>query len=141
MKPGDRSILLVDDSQQDLLLIKAALKSSGVANPVQTATSADGAIRCLTSGSPPAIVFLDLQMPVKDGLQLLGWIRARPEAWHRVPIVVLTTSHDSFEIRRAYDLGANSFLVKATGYEELRETLSDACDYWLKRNRDGDLES
>ncbi len=97
----------------------------------------DAAIGWLHANPPPALVLLDLQMPVKDGFELLSWIRARREDWHRVPVVMLTTSHDYVEIRRAYDLGANSFLVKPTGFEELSDLLAATCEYWLGRNRAG----
>jgi CheY-like chemotaxis protein len=135
MKASGRVILLVDDSEEDHLLVKAALKECGVDNPVETASSVDSAIARLAGGAPPALVFLDLQMPLKDGLQLLSWIRGRKEAWSRLPVVMLTTSHADAEIRRAYDLGANSFLVKSTGYDELCDMLRRACSYWLELNR------
>lgn len=130
-----RTILVVDDSPQDLLLITKALEKGGCKGLIETALSADAAIARIQEGEPPALVFLDLQMPVKDGFALLRWLRARPEDWHRVPVVVFTTSQDELDIRRAYDVGANSFLVKPTGFEELRDTLASACAYWLTHNR------
>jgi CheY-like chemotaxis protein len=136
MKGGDKTILLVDDSDQDLLLISTAL-GEHACGKIVPAESVDAAIKYLQNSPPPALVLLDIQMPLKDGFELLAWIRARKEDWHRVPIVMLTTSHDYVEIRRAYDLGANSFLVKPTGYEELKTLLKQACEYWLGPNRTG----
>src|SRR5205807_2541767 len=59
----------------------------------------------------PAVILLDLNMPIFNGYQLMLWLRTQPEL-KRVPVVVLTDSKDSASINRAYDAGANSYLVK-----------------------------
>jgi CheY-like chemotaxis protein len=137
-------VLVVDDSEQDVTLIRAAFQSASKAVELRSASSAEGARAYLTGGPPfadrvaypaPDLVLLDIQMPIEDGLQVLRWIRAQEEPWRRVPVVMLTTSHDYNEIRKAYDLGANSFLVKPTGFHELNKLILHVYNYWLMSNR------
>lgn len=144
MSAGDGVVLVVDDSSQDLALVKAAFAEAGCPAKIRTVQTVDGAIDYLSARGAfsdraenpmPDLVLLDLQMPARDGFDLLGWIRGQRADWHRVPVIMLTTSHDFVEIRKAYDAGANSFLVKPTGFDELVKMVAEISSYWLIRNR------
>ena len=137
-------VLLVDDSTADAALVQAALEDSRVRCDLRSVRTVDEAIAYLEGKPPhrdrakaplPSLVLLDLQMPGKNGIDFLRWLRARGDDWHRVPVVMLTTSHDFVEIRACYDAGANSFLVKTTGFNELAKMLELTTSYWLERNR------
>jgi CheY-like chemotaxis protein len=78
----------------------------------------------------PAIILLDLNMPRMDGREALAEIKADPEL-RRIPVVVLTTSHDEDDIRRSYDLGANSFITKPVTFPGLVEVMRGWSRYWL----------
>lgn len=140
LKPK-KSILVVDDSSQDTALLREAFREAGCQAPVIESGSVDDAISFFEAkgphagAEPPSLVLLDLQMPLKNGFEFLNWLRARPEPWHRVPVIMLTTSHDYVEINKAYDLGANSFLVKPTDFTELVGAAREIMAYWLERNR------
>jgi CheY-like chemotaxis protein len=76
------------------------------------------------------LLLLDLDMPRKSGLQVLAWIRQQPE-FQELPVIVLTTSVFSSDVRAAYALGANSFLVKPVDFTDLVSMVRHACDFWL----------
>ena len=143
--PAEKSvILLVDDSEQDHTLVAAALGEDGLAGSLRWARSHDEAVAYFTGRPPfddrtknpvPSLVLLDIQLATSNGLSLLGWLRSQNAHWHRVPVVMLTTSQRREEITRAYDLGANSYLVKPTSFAELCETLKATTDYWLRQNK------
>ena len=79
-------------------------------------------------------MLMDLKMPRKSGLELLEWVRQQP-GLKRLPIIVLTSSNQSPDINRAYELGANSYLSKPTGLEEGQALAEMIGQYWLNRNR------
>ncbi len=82
----------------------------------------------------PSLVLLDLKMPKKDGFEVLKWMREQPE-FKRLVAVVLSTSDEPVDINRAYDLGANSFLVKTLMFTEFTELVKSLDNYWSKHNR------
>ena len=143
-QPGPR-VLLVEDSRDDALLIVRAFRKAGLALPahvengeaavaylVQAAADGDQA-----PGSLPELVLLDLKLPRKSGLEVLAWLRAQ-DTLRRLPVVVLTSSREAPDVRRAYDLGANSYLVKPVGFEALRQLVETLGLYWLALNEPPD---
>lgn len=81
----------------------------------------------------PAIVLLDLKLPRMSGFEVLGWIRTDQRV-RRLPVVVLTSSRLRGDVGRAYDLGANSYLVKPTVPEALASMMADVGRYWFGLN-------
>jgi CheY-like chemotaxis protein len=79
----------------------------------------------------PGLILLDLNMPVKDGREVLGEIKTNATL-RRIPVVVLTTSRADTDIDRIYNLGANSFITKPVRYESLVEVMRAISQYWLK---------
>src|SRR5512138_1243862 len=116
------TILLVDDSADDLVLVQAAFQNAKVTNPIQEARNGSEAIAYLQGDPPfddrtkfplPAVMLLDLNMPMGNGFQVLEWLRAKP-GLKRLTVIILTASLREEDVERAFDLGANAFLVKPT---------------------------
>jgi len=123
----EHPILLVDDSSDDLLLMRVAFKHAGYKNVPQSVQSGADAIAYLkgegafsdrTRYPLPDLVMLDLKMPGTPGFEVLRWIRAEP-ALKRLCVVVLTASARQEDIRQAFDLGANAYFVKPGDLEDL----------------------
>jgi CheY-like chemotaxis protein len=136
------SILIVDDSSDDVALLKRAFKKAGVANPLSWVKSGNEAISYLNGSPPfsdrlrhplPNVILLDLSMPDGNGFEVLKWIRAKFPAGGLL-IVVLTRAEDIHLVNRAYALGANSFLTKPGKVEELEELIEIFSGYWLLNN-------
>ena len=135
-----RAILIVEDSPDDLLLIRRALDRGQIANPVHVVPDGEEAISYLAGENRyadrarfpvPALVLLDLRLPRKSGFEVLRWIRGHAEI-SRLPVVVLSSSQAENEIGRAYDLGANSYLVKPVSADALVR-LVQAMDFgWMR---------
>ena len=122
-----QTILLVDDSENDLALMGMAFKKAEFNNPLQEVHNGEEAIAYLKGEGPysdrnkfplPAVMLLDLNMPMKNGFDVLDWVRTQP-AFQRLSITILTASSRMEDVERAFDLGANSFLVKPIALSEL----------------------
>jgi CheY-like chemotaxis protein len=133
------TILLVDDSADDKLLTCRAMTKAEIVNPVHTVTDGVEAVEYLTHCGPfndryrfptPLLVLLDLKMPRMNGFELLTWIRQQPQL-KRMWVIVLSHSQELSDINRAYELGANSYLVKPTRLTTLVDTLRGLKNYWL----------
>lgn len=140
-------ILVVEDDPNDVLLIQRAFGKARILNPVRTVSHGDDAVAYLSGAGPfadreaypfPVLVLLDLKLPRRSGLEVLGWIRSQP-GLKRLPIVVLTSSKESIDINRAYDLGANSYLVKPVGFDSLLELVKSLEVYWMMLNQNPDI--
>ena len=141
--PEQLVILLVEDREDDILLIQRALAEAKVQNPLHIVRDGEEAMAYFQGDGKyarreefplPDLVLLDLKMPRVDGFELLQWIRRQPSL-KTLRVVVLTSSGDIFDINRAYELGANSFLVKPLefiNYPAMMRTLSS---FWLKHSK------
>ncbi len=136
-------ILVVEDDPNDVLLIQRAFKKANILNPLKTVSNGDEAVAYLggegeyagVEESPsPVLVLLDLKLPRRSGLEVLAWIRAQ-ERLRRLPVVVLTSSRETSDINKAYDLGANSYLVKPVGFDSLLDLVKSLELYWLILNQ------
>jgi CheY-like chemotaxis protein len=132
---GAGPILLVEDSEDDAELIGRAFQKAHIANPLEHAPDGDAAIRALEAraGDLPVLVLLDLKLPRRSGFEVLEWIRGNPTT-RRLPVVVLTSSRQTTDVDRAYDLGANSYLVKPVKSDALVEMVRTLNLYWLVMN-------
>ena len=136
-------ILLADDLEDDVLLIRRAFKKGNIHNPVHVVRDGEEAIAYLKGEGKyanrdeyplPDLMLLDLQMPLKDGFEVLRWVRQQP-GLAGLRIVVLTSSEDLRDVNEAYRLGANSFLVKPLEFENFVETSMFLKHYWLVMNK------
>jgi CheY-like chemotaxis protein len=135
-------ILLVEDSPDDALLIQRAFRKANMANPVQLVRDGEEAVAYLSGAPPwddrarfplPVFMLLDLKLPRRSGLEVLAWVRQESTV-KRLPVVVLTSSRESVDVNRAYDLGVNSYLTKPVGFEALLEMVKSVNLYWLVLN-------
>ena len=126
MSPSNPPILLVEDSPVDVDLTLRAFQRHHLANPVQVAR--------WEAGEPlPAVILLDLNLPRVDGLTVLEALKSNPLT-RRVPVVVLTTSKEDRDILAAYELGANSYIVKPVEFEAFMEVARQIKLYWCVTN-------
>ncbi|HWD19369.1 MAG TPA: response regulator [Verrucomicrobiae bacterium] len=117
------TILLVEDSPDDVFFFRRAVKKAEISADTQVASDGLEAIRRLTKpdpAQPPGIIFLDLKLPHINGFELLQWIRERPEL-QVPPIVVLTSSDEPEDRDKAASLGASLFLTKPPAPDQLRD--------------------
>lgn len=139
MKPA---LLLVEDNEDDAFFLRRALNKAGVEQiPVHLGDgretlaylAGEGAYADRAAHPLPAVIFLDLNLPYKTGLQVLEWIRQRPE-FARIVVIVLTSSREESDVRQAYRLGANSYVVKPSSADQLVEIAKAFRLWWLEMN-------
>ena len=135
-------ILLVEDDDNDVMLLQRAFRRSSIANPLQIVRHGDDAVAYLEGSGEfadreahplPLLVLLDLKLPRRTGLEVLAWVKERV-GLKKIPIVVLTSSKNDEDVNRAYELGANSYLVKPVSFETLLELVKSLESYWLVLN-------
>ncbi len=140
---ANRTILLVEDNKDDVFLMKRALESARIVNPVIVVENGQEAMDYLSGAGKfadrenhpiPAVVFLDLKLPFLFGHEVLAWIRRQKE-FESLIVIVLTSSNEASDLSRCYSLGANSYLVKPPTAEQL-EALAKAFKWqWLEYAR------
>jgi CheY-like chemotaxis protein len=132
-------ILMVDDDSDDCLLAQEAWEEIKSENELRFVHDGQevldyvyhhGAYAEPQSSPRPGIILLDLNMPKKNGHEVLKVLKTDPQL-HTIPIVVFTTTKNSDEIFRAYQEGANAFMTKPTSFEGFRDTLLAVDHYWL----------
>lgn len=134
-------ILLAEDSVNDKDLALAALAESGLANEVVWLDNGQRVLDYLycegefagRSRVLPAVVLLDLKMPLVDGLQVLERVKSDPEL-KRLPIVMLTSSSEESDVVRSYGLGVNAYVVKPVSFTEFVRALKDVGVFWAVLN-------
>ncbi|HRF48928.1 MAG TPA: response regulator [Anaerolineales bacterium] len=138
MNDATRPIFLVEDNPMDLELTRRAFAKHRLGNPLQVARDGAEAVAMLPrweSGEPlPLVVLLDLKLPLIDGLEVLRRLREHPVS-ATVPVVVLTTSDEDRDIRTAYELGANSYIVKPVDFDKFMDVASQIELYWVALNQ------
>jgi CheY-like chemotaxis protein len=142
MNVKHQPILLVEDDENDVLLIQRAFKRAAFVNPLQVVRHGDDAVAYLGGTGSfadrqqypyPVFVLLDLKLPRRSGLEVLEWVKERA-GLKRIPIVVLTSSKHDDDINRAYELGANSYIVKPVAFDTLLDLVKSLELYWLVLN-------
>ncbi|MFL5531879.1 MAG: response regulator [Gemmatimonadales bacterium] len=137
---SDATILVVEDDPDDRDLLARAFRKAGVAMPLRFAVDGDEAVAYLGAAiddlpeSGPAVILLDLKLPRRSGFEVLEWVKGHP-VLRRVPVIILTSSREDVDLRRAYDLGANSYLVKPARPEDLLRMVEHIHAYWLGLNQ------
>jgi CheY-like chemotaxis protein len=136
-----KSLLLVEDNEDDVFLFKVAFKKLGLGHSLRVARDGREAIELLrdyTTASPATsrlgLMLLDLKMPFVSGLEVLEWVRT-VSALRALPVVVFSSSEQESDIASAYRLGATSFLVKPSQPDQLLEMMRAIDAYWFAQNR------
>lgn len=129
-------ILLADDDADDAEMTEMALRKRHLANVmVRVRDGAEALDYLLHDGNPtPRLILLDVKMPKLDGLEVLKRLRAQPRT-RDVPVVMLTSSGEDLDVKAAYALGANSYIVKPVDFEKFQEAISKIGFYWLVLNQ------
>ena len=132
-------LLLAEDDENDVFFMERAFKQAQIANLLYRVKDGEDAISYLHGEGTyadrdkypmPCLMLVDLKMPRRNGFEVIAWVRAQP-GLKRLPIVVLTSSKQDPDINRAYELGANTYLVKPVKFEGLVEMMKTLQMYWL----------
>ena len=131
-------VLVVEDNPDDVELTLRALKRMHLTNPVRVARDGVEALEILlgdgTTRPPlPRVVLLDLKLPRVGGLEVLARLREE-ERTRTLPVVVLTSSREEPDVRKAYALGVNSYVVKPVEFEKFVDAVGKVGQYWLLLN-------
>jgi two-component system response regulator len=138
-------ILLVEDNPQDAELAMRSLKKNNLANPVyhveDGAEALDflfcrGAYAGRSFASAPKVILLDLKLPKIGGLEVLKKLK-EDERTKSLPVVIVTSSREDPDIKAAYAMGANSYIVKPVEFDAFAETMKNLGYYWLLINETG----
>jgi len=133
-----RLILIVEDDKDDIDLLTAAIRRANVPNPVKVVADGEEAIKYLEGDGLfedriaypfPGTLFLDLKLPKLNGFDVLQWLKEHEEC-KVIPVMVLTASAIERDVTRAYQMGANSFMVKPSSLGRLTELVDLAFRFW-----------
>ncbi|MBD2753396.1 response regulator [Spirosoma validum] len=131
-----RFICIVDDSADYRLLLQQLLLRFLPDYPVRFFANGKIFLEELREMShQPSLIILDRHMPEMNGHQTLEYLKQHP-AYRTIPVVMMSSVASESEIYGCYESGANSFLLKPTDFEGLRNTIVTVCDYWLKLNQE-----
>ncbi|MBI4962384.1 MAG: response regulator [Desulfomonile tiedjei] len=136
MKIQPVEILLVEDNPVDVMMTREAFTSGRVCNNLHVAEDGEEAMDFLyrrgkySSAPSPEIILLDLNLPRKDGREVLAEIKADPSLRH-IPVIILTTSADETDIWKSYELQANCFITKPVNLEQFTQALECVGDFWF----------
>ena len=142
MENTDVEILLVEDNLNDAELTIRSLRKNNICNKIihlQDGVAATdfllgkGEFEGRNVNNKPKLILLDLKMPKLDGLDVLSIIKTN-EITKRIPVVILTSSKESPDIKKAYSLGANSYIVKPVDFDGFRKAVADVGLYWVVLN-------
>jgi CheY-like chemotaxis protein len=137
-----KMILLIEDNSDDAFLIERALEKANGAAKWKRISDGQEAREYLQGEGPfsnrlehphPSLVLLDWKLAGQSGHSLLDWIRSQPGI-RRVPVVVFSSSDNRADIEKAYEAGANSFIMKPVGAENLRRVIFEIQHYWITIN-------
>lgn len=138
MDDSNYTILVVEDEENDARLLDMAFKKNGILNLVHWAKDGLEAIAYLNGDGVyanrelhpfPEVLILDLKMPRMSGLGLLTWIREHPD-FKVIPTIIMTSSRQDPDVEKAYELGANTYMIKPSSFAELAKMVKLAHEYW-----------
>jgi CheY-like chemotaxis protein len=137
-----KSILLVEDDPHDLELTLAAVRSIANDQPLSVASSGEDALDYLyrrgkfdaRTGTQPALILLDVKLPLLDGLQVLDAIKS-DQTLQPIPVVMLTSSRETRDVDESYRLGANAYVVKSLDFPAYLQSVKQICEFWIGLNQ------
>jgi CheY-like chemotaxis protein len=132
------TVLLVEDDLNDIFLVKRAFKIARIENPLQVVTDGLEAIQYLRGQGKyadrqthplPKLIVMDIKMPRRTGFEVLEWVKSDGPL-RRIPIVIVSSSDNPADINRAYELGANAYMVKPMDFKAVEHLFSSITHYW-----------
>ena len=129
-------ILLVEDNPGDVRLTQEAVREAKIRNQLNVVNDGEAAVAYVrrqgvyADRPRPDLILLDLNLPRKDGREVLQDLKSDPDL-HRIPVVVLTSSEAEQDILRTYDLYANAYVTKPVDLEQFLHVVSSIQDFWL----------
>jgi CheY-like chemotaxis protein len=139
-EPHQSVILLAEDREDDILIMRKAFAQTEIPGSLFVVRDGEEAIAYLAGEMPfgnraeyplPALLLLDLKMPRKSGFEVLAWIRRQPHLT-ALRVIVLTSSEAASDLHLAYELGANSFLAKPSGFQDMVQLTQFINGFWLQ---------
>ncbi len=133
------SVLLVEDDLNDIFLVKRAFKMAQIRNPLQVVTDGLEARNYLRGEGKyadreqfplPKLIVMDIKMPRKSGFEVLEWVKKEQGPLRRIPIVIVSSSDNPADINRAYELGANAYMVKPVDFRAVEHLFDSITHYW-----------
>ena len=130
-------IVIAEDDADDQFLFQTAFEENGltvqiefVNNGVELVSYLDSCIGREEHANYPSLIILDLNMPKKDGREVLKEIKNHP-TYKTIPVIVFTTTKNEMEVRRCYELGANSYIVKPVSFDGLLNVIREIKNFWF----------
>lgn len=132
------TVLLVEDDLNDIFLVKRAFKRANIPNPLQVVTDGADAIHYLLGEGKycdraqfplPRLIVMDIKMPRKSGFEVLQWIK-RDGILKRIPVVIVSSSEQPDDVNRAYELGANAYMIKPVNFKAVENLFASITHYW-----------
>ena len=139
METRESTVLLVEDDLNDIFLVKRAFKMAQVKNPLQVVTDGQEAMLYLRGEGKysdrdayplPKLMVMDIRMPRRSGFEVLQWVKGSTGALRRIPIVIVSSSDNPDDINRAYELGANAYMVKPVDFRAVEHLFHSITQYW-----------
>lgn len=131
-------ILIAEDDDNDLFFLTRALKKCGIPTEIQCVPDGQYAVDYLAGAGQyadrthyplPHFAFFDIKMPRRTGLEALEWLREQPQ-FKNLPVMIISSSSEERDIKRAHALGVSSYLVKTSDVETLARELKNFCEFW-----------
>ena len=133
------TVLLVEDDLNDIFLVKRAFRTARIPNPLQVVTDGEEAIAYLRGDGKyadreahplPRLIVMDIKMPRRSGFDVLEWVKGSGRPWRLIPVIIVSSSNNSLDINRAYELGANAYMVKPMNYRAVEHLFESITHYW-----------
>lgn len=139
---NESTILIAEDEEIDVILLKRAFHAAGVDHPIRVTRDGQEALDYLaglpldeTCAGLPVLFLLDINMPRCNGLEVLERLQASPLQRRAIPIIVFSSSNHPRDVEQAYRLGANAYLVKPTSTAQRNEMIRIIRAFWLQLNQ------
>jgi CheY-like chemotaxis protein len=131
-------ILIAEDDADDRFLLQAAFTENGFKDRLLFVENGVEVLEYLVDNihneqDIPRFILLDLNMPKKDGREVLRELKQHPEL-KKIPVIIFSTTNNEYEMRRCYELGANSYITKPNNFESLIKTVAALRSYWMQTN-------
>lgn len=133
------SVLLVEDDLNDIFIVKRAFKMADIPTPLQVVTDGQEAIAYLRGEGKyadretyplPKLMVMDIRMPRRSGFEVLEWVKGGQGPLRRIPVVIVSSSQNPADINRAYELGANAYMVKPMNFRAVEHLFETITNYW-----------